>query len=179
MVGVLNSVWAELDDRMGNRSIAFPKAQIAARVNRVLLCQTLRVSPTRIHDRLNQPRNYGSELALMVANVCFAGRQIVYPEDRASPPRNHFPDIPYRFGEPTTRRNKLAFLVLSTHFLFCFVFFFSSFFSPFSFFSSLFSFFFFLFFTFIFYSGLSRETYRIYQRMFHLANENLDDRDRF
>lgn len=94
----------------------------------------------------------------MAANVCFAGRQIVYPEDRA---RNHFPDVPYRFGEPTTWRNKLAFLVLSTDFLFCFVFcfFFSFLFSPFSFFLPFFRFFFF----FIFYFGLSRETYRIYR----------------
>lgn len=109
----------------------------------------------------------------MAANVCFAGRQIVYPEDRA---RNHFPDVPYRFGEPTTWRNKLAFLVLSTDFLFCFVFcfFFLPFFSLLVF-SSLFFVFFFFYFLFRF---IQRDVSDL-SRTFHLANENLDDRDQF
>lgn len=109
----------------------------------------------------------------MAANVCFAGRQIVYPKDRA---RNHFPDVPYRFGEPTTWRNKLAFLVLSTDFLFCFVFcfFFPSFFLPSRFFFPFFVFFFFYF----LFRFIQRDVSDL-SRTFHLANENLDDRDQF
>lgn len=158
-----------------NRSIAFPKAQIAARVNRVLLCQTLRDAFRRrgrmtdlINLEITDPARVNGGQRLL----CRATNRL---SRRSSPPRNHFPDIPYRFGEPTTWRNKLAFLVLSTDFLFCFVLFFLLFFLASCFFSSLFSFFFF----FIFYFDSPRETYRVVSRMFHLANENLDDRYQF
>ena len=88
------------------------ETQIAARVNRVLLCQTgrdasagARVSPTRIHDRLNQPRNYGYSARYRPAN---GGQRLLYRATnrlsrRSSPAAERFPgSAPYRFRDPTT-----------------------------------------------------------------------------